>query len=97
MNEMSKAAKAAQKEYLKQWRAKNKAKISEYNKKYREANPDKFRQYVIDYWERKANESSIEQKVVNLHEQGLSLREIARKVGLSHMKVSRILKSVTEL
>lgn len=94
---MSKAAKAAQNEYSKQWRVKNKAKVRDYNKKYREANPDKFRQYVIDYWERKANESSIEQKVVNLHEQGLSLREIARKVGLSHMKVSRILKSVTEL
>jgi len=94
---MSEKAKALQREYQRQWREKNKVKVHDYNKNYREANPDKFRKYQIDYWERKANETSIEQKVVNLHQQGLSLRETAGKVGLSHMKVSRILKSVTDL
>ena len=36
---------------------------------------------------------SIKDKVIELHEQGKSLRDIGAELGISHMKVGRILKS----
>jgi hypothetical protein len=50
-----------------------------YAREFRRNNPDKIRKYNADYWERKANgkqPDSIETKVVKLHNQGLSLREL---------------------
>jgi hypothetical protein len=70
---------------------------NEYNRKWRLKNPDKVKQYFQDYWERKAAElnsgESLEDKINRLHNEGFSLREIAAKVGINHVKVSRILKS----
>jgi hypothetical protein len=66
-----------------------------YGREYRRNNPDKIRKYNVDYWERKATGNqpdSIETKVIKLHNQGLSLREIASTVGIDHMKASRIIK-----
>lgn len=68
-----------------------------YQREYKRKNADRIRQYNIDFWERKAmeaNEEPIEVKVLKLHRQGFSLREIAAKVGINHVKVSRILKSL---
>lgn len=80
---MSNADREAEKEYLREWRRKN---------------ADKVRKYNIDFWERKAMEKNnveiIETRVFKLHELGFSLREIAAKVGINHVKVSRILKSI---
>lgn len=68
-----------------------------YQREYKRKNPDKAKQYMANYWERKAieaNDEPIEVKVLKLHRQGFSLREIATKVGINHVKVSRILKSI---
>ncbi|MFZ4771589.1 MAG: sigma factor-like helix-turn-helix DNA-binding protein [Ferruginibacter sp.] len=95
--ELSKEAKAARNEYIRNWRRKN---------------PDKMKQYEVNYWERKAGAnpltretikkvlivdavptvSAIEVQAIGLHKQGLSLREIGQRLGITHMKVSRILK-----
>jgi len=70
---------------------------NKYQREYKLKNPDKARQYNINYWERKAAESnigeSLEDKINRLHKEGFSLREIAGKVGINHVKVSRILKA----
>ena len=71
-------------------------KANEYQRNWRLKNPDKLRQYNVDYWERKANEpETIETQVKNLHNQGKSLREIGLTIGISHMKVKRILQNIT--
>ena len=58
-------------------------------------NPDKIKKYNHEYWERKATQvESIEVRVKELHQQGFSLREIGARVGINHMKVSRILKKL---
>lgn len=79
---LSEAAREARKQYVNEWRRKN---------------PDKLKQYRVNYWERKAAElnsgESMEDKIRRLHDDGFSLREIAAKVGINHVKVSRILKS----
>lgn len=70
-----------------------------YAKEYRRNNPDKIRKYQINHWERKAAEmqpDSVETKVIKLHKQGLSLREIASTVGIDHMKASRIIKKCND-
>lgn len=65
-----------------------------YQREYKRRNPDKVRQYGINYWEKKAAATwePIEVRIYRLHDQGFSLRDIAAKVGISHMQVSRILK-----
>ena len=74
-SKMSDEARQAANEAMRNWRSKN---------------PDKIRQYNINYWERKAHEGqTIESRVTRFHELGFSLREIAREVGISHMKVKR--------
>jgi DNA-binding NarL/FixJ family response regulator len=78
MEKLSESARAAKNAYQSQWRKKN---------------PDKIKQYAASYWERKAfSPETIETKVCNLHKQGMSLRDIAREIGVSHMTVKRILQ-----
>ena len=66
---------------------------NEYQRKWKRNNPDKARKYNVDYWERKATSENdnLETKILKLHEQNFSLRDIAEKTNVSHMKVSRIL------
>ena len=71
-------------------------KANEYQRNWKQKNPDKVKRYNVDYWERKANEpEAIETQVFCLHNQGKSLREIGLKIGISHMKVKRILQNFT--
>lgn len=53
---LSEKAKAARREYHRQWRAKNREKVNAYQKKWREENPEKFQEYVENSWEKKASE-----------------------------------------
>jgi DNA-directed RNA polymerase specialized sigma subunit len=97
---MSNAAKEVKAGYQRSYRTKmsNEArqKATEYMRSWRLKNPEKLRQYNINYWERKANApEAIEDRIVNLHYQGKSLREIGLILGLSHMKIKRILDNVT--
>lgn len=68
-----------------------------YAREWRRKNPAKVDQYFTGYWERKAAEQNssetLDEKVVRLNDEGFSLREIAAKTGINHVKVSRILKS----
>ena len=98
--EMSNAAKQARAKYQRQYvngmSEAARQKANEYQRKWRLKNPEKLRQYNVDYWERKANEpETIETQVINLHNQGKSLREIGLTIGISHMKVKRILQNIT--
>jgi hypothetical protein len=63
-------------------------------REWKRKNPDKVRQYNVNYWEKKAAAEGepLEVKILKLHEQGFSLRDIAVKVGINHVKVSRILQ-----
>ena len=97
---MSNEAKEAKAGYQRNYRTKMseaaRQKAAEYQRKWRSKNPEKLRQYNIEYWERKANApEAIEDRIATLHYQGKSLREIGLILGLSHMKVKRVLKSVT--
>ena len=97
---MSKSAKEAKASYQRNYRTTMseaaRQKAAEYMRSWRSKNPDKLKQYNVTYWERKANTpEAIETRVLNLHYQGKSLREIGLILGVSHMKVNRILKSVT--
>lgn len=72
-------------------------KANEYQRNWKRKNPKKVRQYGINYWERKASEpQNIEKTVLDLHNQGKSLREIGQELGLSHMTVTRMLQRVTD-
>lgn len=89
-------AKQLQKEYNQQWRKKNKKKVAEYNRQYRLKNKKKFAEYRKNYWLRKAAKlDNLTSQVIELHSAGLSLRKIAEQTGLNHMKVKRILDTVT--
>jgi YesN/AraC family two-component response regulator len=91
--ELSNEAREAKNAYIREWKRRNREKINAYHRKWRKKNPDKIKKYNQDYWERKAGQTnSIESRVIELHEQGLSLRAIADEVGINHMKASRILK-----
>lgn len=97
---MSNEAKKAAAEYHRNYKSKMSDEARQAANKamrnWRRKNPDKIRQYNIDYWERKANKGqTIEGRVIHFHELGYSLREIAREVSISHMRVRRILQSVT--
>ena len=73
-------------------------KANDYQREWRRKNPDKVRQYAIDFWERKTLEenATLEERVVELTDQGYSLREIGRKLGISHMKVQRMLQACND-
>lgn len=53
---MSSEAKMARREYMRQWREKNKEHYNEYMRKWKAKNKDKVKQYNKEYWERKAKE-----------------------------------------
>lgn len=70
---------------------------AEYQRNWKQKNPDKVRQYIVNYWERKAKEPrNIEKLVMDLHNQGKSLREIGQTIELSHMKVKRMLQRLLQ-
>ena len=97
MNELSDEAKAARAAYQREYRRNHPGVNKEYHRKWLQNNPEAKAKYNADYWERKAIEAnsdeSIDIKVLKLHKQGLSLRDIAARVGVNHVKVSRILKT----
>ncbi len=96
-NEMTDIARQAQREYMREYRLKNKERLNEYqreyNKQWLKDNAGKKKQYNARYWQKKALQAqdSIESKVFKLHEDGKSLRHIAGTLDVSHMKVKRIL------
>lgn len=55
---MTEEAKAKRKEYLKQYRAKNRDKINEYHRNWNRTNPDKVREHTARYWQKKADSGS---------------------------------------
>lgn len=96
-DEARQAKNAYQREYNRTMSDEAKRAKNAYQREYRRKNPDKFKQYNADYWERKAgriNTGTMEYEIFRLHNAGLSLREIAAKIGINHVKVSRILKSL---
>jgi hypothetical protein len=91
--ELSKEAREAKNAYQREWRRRNPEKQRLYLKKWKKKNPEKWKKCQQEYWERKATKSdSIEVRVKELHQQGFSLRGIAARVGINHMKVNRIIK-----
>lgn len=101
---LSEQAKAAQREYNRQYRAKRSEAAIEKNrlaqKEWRAKNKEKIKLNKAAYWERKALRLSIEteeSRVIALKEVGMSLRKIAKELHISHMKVSRILKDCNKL
>lgn len=62
-------------------------------REWKRRNPEKVREYVARYWEKKATVAGepLEVRIKKLHDQGFSLRDIAAKVGVNHVQVSRIL------
>lgn len=65
-----------------------------YGREWRSRNPEKVRQYTARHWEKLAAtvDEPLEVKIKKLHDQGFSLRDIAVKVGINHVQVSRILQ-----
>ena len=57
---MNESAKEARREYLKEWRKKNRDKWNAYQKKWRKNNPDKCNEYQTRYWEKKAAKAAAE-------------------------------------
>jgi DNA-directed RNA polymerase specialized sigma subunit len=97
--QMSEAAKQARAKYQRQYvngmSEDARQKANEYQRKWRLKNQDKTKQYNVDYWERKAKEpESIESQIISLHDKDKSLREIGQIIGISHMKVKRILATL---
>lgn len=57
MTEQARQAKAAyQREYMREYRAKNKERINKNARAWRKAHPEKTREYEKRYWEKKAAE-----------------------------------------
>lgn len=54
---MTDAAKAARRDYLREYKRKNAAKINAYNRKWRKDNPEKVKEYNLKYWSKKAQEA----------------------------------------
>ena len=76
---MSERARQLRNESMRQWKKKN---------------PDRVRQYNETYWEKKARQESemtLTDRARQLKAEGHSLREIAERLGISHMTVSRML------
>ena len=96
-DEARQAKNAYQREYNRNMSDEAKSAKNAYQREYRRKNPDKVKQYNTDYWERKAGRidtGTIEDKISRMYNAGLSLREIGAKIGINHVKVSRILKSL---
>jgi DNA-directed RNA polymerase specialized sigma subunit len=75
--EMSDEAREARAKYMRDWKRRN---------------PDKLKAAAARYWQKKADSVPIEERAYLLHMQGYSLREIADRLNVSHMTISRILK-----
>lgn len=54
--ELSEQAKKARREYMKEYRKKNKERLDAMNREWKKNNPDKVRENNIRYWERKAKQ-----------------------------------------
>lgn len=72
---LTEAAREARREYMRKWREENRQSIREYNrnwrranrdamnryaKEWRDANPDKVKGYRESYWERRAEQTTLE-------------------------------------
>lgn len=68
MENLSEKARKLKNEYLKNWKLKN---------------PDKVKQHIKTYWEKKANEYTIEMQIKDLRAEGLSQRQIAKRLNIS--------------
>lgn len=55
---MTEEAKAARREYKRNYNRANAEKINEYQKKWRAANPEKVKAYNQSYWSKKAEEGA---------------------------------------
>ncbi|MGC9352971.1 MAG: hypothetical protein ACP5D9_03975 [Mariniphaga sp.] len=95
-DEARKARAAYQRNYMREYRQKNKDALNGYHREWRRNNPDKVRKYNQEYWERKAEKIPIEEKVTILRNEGFSLRQIVKELGISKDTVSRILANATE-
>lgn len=51
-------AKEAQREYMREYRERNREKLREYQKDWQRKNPDKTRRYREKYWERRAAQNA---------------------------------------
>lgn len=90
MDKLSNAAREAKNEYARQWKKNNLDKVKAYHRNWRKNNPDKVKANNIKYWERKAANISIDQQVIKFYNEGLSYREISKRLDLYPMKVKRI-------
>lgn len=54
--ELSESAKEARRQYQKEWRNKNRVRLSEYHKLWSKENPDKTKAATKRYWENKDRE-----------------------------------------
>lgn len=68
MNTLSEKARKLKNEYQKNWKRKN---------------PDKVKKYIANYWERKAKEYTVEMQIHDLRAEGLSQRQIAKRLNIS--------------
>ena len=55
---MTNEAIEARKEYMREYRKKNKEKVKAYNKKWREEHPERMAAYSEKFWEKKALEAA---------------------------------------
>ena len=55
---MTDKAKAARREYQREYKRRNAERINAYNRAWRKANPEKARQYNQNYWTKKAEQTS---------------------------------------
>lgn len=55
---LSEQAKRARREYMRQYRQKNKAQINQRQRERYQADPEKHRRYQQEYWEKQGSELS---------------------------------------
>lgn len=99
---LSEEAKKKQREYLRAWKQRNPDKVKQYEINFWESQISPLTRAMLrsqhdveDMPE--SPEASIENKVIEMRQQGYSLREIGDRFNISHMKVSRILKDHNNL
>lgn len=61
ITDMSEEAKQAQREYVKQWRKRNRERVNAYQRDWNRRNPEKRKQYNAAYWERVIERSEVKQ------------------------------------
>jgi DNA-binding NarL/FixJ family response regulator len=77
---LSKEAREAKNRYLREWRKKN---------------PEKVKASMIRFWEKKAAESNppFFKHIMKLHEQGWAAKEIAARLEISEVEVTKIIQN----